>query len=409
MMSSMRNLPLMQMLVVRNHSDETWLHPVMRFGMICLIVGMAVMPAGASYNPGRLYQYVLGVMLYLPALLLLLWRPRTWLTLWRQPMMPWVVLLLAWGSISLTWSNVRHPFDELGRNFSILLFLYSWMQAMVGRDGDIRRMLIGCGLVFASVAVAAMVQFHLSPPPDGRLIGFGVMANANLAAAAMASAILWLGTWPLSALKGRMVQGLAICILTLFLVLTNTRSAWAALFAAVFVLVLCGKSRYRGWQAATLLLLGMAGVVVGLPELIDRGWSSRPQIFEEAWKLYIHDPWMGLGQGAQFIIAAGGEIQVHTHNMFSQLAVELGLPGLLLWSGIWLWLGWCGWQHRDQLLGRLVLGTWVFAMIAVQFDLPHLLDSPRPDWLITWLPLALSFSLKAKTAVADGEIPEVPA
>jgi hypothetical protein len=29
----------------------------------------------------------------------------------------------------------------------------------------------------------------------------------------------------------------------------------------------------------------------------------------------------------------------------------------------------------------------------VQFDHPHLIDSARPGWLLTWLPLALGLSL----------------
>jgi hypothetical protein len=29
----------------------------------------------------------------------------------------------------------------------------------------------------------------------------------------------------------------------------------------------------------------------------------------------------------------------------------------------------------------------------VQFDLPQLLDSPRPGWLLIWLPLALALGL----------------
>lgn len=385
----------------RSDEDETWLHRLIHVGIICLIVGMAVMPAGASYNPGRIYQYLLGLTLYLPATALLIWRPGTWLTVWRQPLMPWVVLLLAWGSISLAWSNVEHPLDELARNVSILLFLYGWMQSMASRKGRISRLLLGSGIVFALAAIAAMVRFHLSPPVDGRLIGFGVMANSNLAAAAMAAGILWLANWQFPTFGLRATQALAIFILTLFIVFTNTRSAWAAAFAAVLVFVLCAHSKYRWWWASGLVALGLLGMVVGMPELVDRGWSMRPQIFMQSWDLFIQHPWMGFGQGADFQIVAGGVVQVHTHNLFSQLAVELGLPGLVLWSGIWLGLGWRGWRHRAEPLGRLILATWVFAMIAVQFDLPHLLDSPRPDWLITWLPLALSFSLKTKTAASS--------
>lgn len=389
---------------IRHESDDGWLHRVLRLGMIGLIVGMAIMPAGVSYNPGRLYQYLLSLMLYLPALVLLVKQPWVWLASWRQPLMPWVFVLLAWGAISLTWSNATRPLDELARDLSILLFLIGWQQALTTREDCIRRMLVGCGLAFALVAAAALLWFHLHPTDDGRMRGFGVMANANLAAAAMAVAMLWLGNWPGYAWKHRGIQWLAMCVLALFVWLTDARSAMAALFVALLVLVLCKQSRYRVWKAVTLLLLGMIGTVIGLPELTDRGWSLRPQILAQSWDLYVRHPWIGLGQGAEFHIKAGGEILVHTHNMFSQLAVELGLPGLLLWVGIWLTLGWRGWRHRDSPLGRLVLATWVFAMIMVQFDLPHLLDSPRPDWLITWLPMALSFSLKARADDADGKL-----
>ena len=55
-------------------------------------------------------------------------------------------------------------------------------------------------------------------------------------------------------------------------------------------------------------------------------------------------------------------------------------------------------------LGRLVLSTWVFAMVMVQFDLPHLLDSPRPGWLVLWLPVALCFGLKRPDANAGSAV-----
>lgn len=384
---------------IRHETGDSWLHRVLRLGMVGLIVGMAIMPAGVSYNPGRLYQYLLSLTLYLPVLVLLAKQPRLWLASWRQPLMPWVCALLVWGAISLTWSNVARPLDELARDLSILLFLIGWQQALATREDWIRRMLVGCGLAFALVAAVAMFWFHQHPTDDGRMRGFGVMANANLAAAAMAVAMLWLANWSEHAWKRCGIRWLAMCVLALFLWLTDARSALAALFAALLVLVLCKQSPYRVWKVLTLLVLGAISVVIGLPELTDRGWSLRPQILAQSWDLYVRHPWIGLGQGAEFHIKAGGETLVHTHNMFSQLAVELGLPGLLLWVGIWLALGWRCWRHRERPLGRLVLATWVFAMIMVQFDLPHLLDSPRPDWLITWLPMALSFSLKTS---ADG-------
>ena len=70
--------------------------------------------------------------------------------------------------------------------------------------------------------------------------------------------------------------------------------------------------------------------------------------------------------------------------MFSQIAIELGLVGFVLWLAIWL-----------------VLGLWVFGSVLVQFDLPHLVDSPRPGWLMTWIPLAIGMALTRRPRGAD--------
>lgn len=367
-------------------------------GLMALIAGMCALPAGPSFNPGKPYQYLLVLTLYLPALILGFSRFERWRELARRPLMPWLMALFVWSTISLAWTNASRPLDEILRTLSVLVFLFAWMHGVGADPRRQRGMLVAGASVLAVTAVAAMIRFAVQPPPDGRVIGFGVMANANLIAAAMGAGFLWLWPWRFQARWQRLLKWLAMAAMVACLVFADSRSAWAALFGAVFVL-LAIRRKERAWQR----LLGLGVVALGVaaaayPELSERGWSFRPQIMQYAWALFEQHPWLGLGQGARFTIPVQGGMgmdQVHTHNLFTQVAVEIGLPGLLLWSIVWLGLGWRAWRHRDDAIGRVVLALWVFASVMVQFDLPHLIDSPRPGWLIIWLPLALSLSLPA--------------
>lgn len=367
-------------------------------GLMALVAGMCALPAGASFNPGKPYQYLLVLSLYLPALILGFARFERWREFGRRPLMPWLMALFAWSTLSLAWTNAARPLDEILRTLSVLVFLFAWFHG-VGDDSRRQRwLLVGGAGVLAATAVAAMIRFAIHPPADGRVTGFGVMANANLIAAAMGAGFLWLWPWRFQTPGRRALKWLAMAVMVACLVLADSRSAWAALFAAIFVL-LAIRNRERAWRR--LLGLGVVGlgvIAAAYPELSERGWSFRPQIMHYAWRLFEQHPWLGMGQGARFTIPVQGGMgmdQVHTHNLFTQIAVELGLPGLLLWSALWLALGWRAWRHRDEVIGRVVLGLWVFASVMVQFDLPHLIDSPRPGWLIIWLPLALSLSLPA--------------
>ena len=58
-------------------------------------------------------------------------------------------------------------------------------------------------------------------------------------------------------------------------------------------------------------------------------------------------------------------------------------------------------------LGRVVLGLWVYASVALQFDMPQLLDSPRPGWLLIWLPFALALGLEARGQARQAPPPRV--
>lgn len=370
-----------------------WVRQLLFAGVAWLVVGMAVMPAGPSYNPGKAYQYVLGLTLYLPALLLLVMRPACGRELWRQPLMPWTFALLGWSLLSLLWSQVPRHADEAGHSLSILFFLVAWQQGVALSVERIRSLLLGMSLVLAMVAAAALTWSFLHPEIDGRVSGFGVMDNPNLAAGAMGAALIWLWPWRFPPGVLRTVKWLSIAVLALFMVLSYTRSGWGALLAGFLALALCRGGRKAWISVGVTLLLALVVVLLNLPLLLQRGLSMRPQIFEQAWALFTQHPLRGLGIGSAFRFEVGGEVFTHAHNLFSQLAIELGLVGLLLWTGIWLALGWRAWRYRHTTLGQLVLGLWVFGTVAVQFDQPHLIDSARPGWLLTWLPLALSLSL----------------
>ncbi|HEY4291827.1 O-antigen ligase family protein [Luteibacter sp.] len=380
---------------------ETWLTRIVLVGFGWLILGMGIAPAGVSYNPGKLYQYALALTLWLPILALLALRPRRWMDFLREPQMALTALFLAWAGVTLFWSHVPRAADEVGHILTILFFLFAWYRAVGENERVVIRLLWICTISLAVVALVAGIVRGLHPAEDGRLAGFGVMANANLAAGAMGAAVVWL--WPLPAPTARMrlLKSAATTLLVVFMLFTFSRSAWAALVVALIVQLLSRGSRRAWLHAGVLAVVAIAATVVGMPLLMERGWSLRPEILTRGWELFVQHPWFGLGQGSPFTLDAGAETLTHAHNMFSQLAIELGLVGFLLWVAIWLVLGWRAWTCRRETMGQVVLGLWVFGSVLVQFDLPHLVDSPRPGWMMTWIPLAISMALVRRPRGAE--------
>lgn len=367
---------------------------ILGVGIAWMMLGMAIMPAGPSFNPGKPYQISLAVLLYLPALMLAFSQgARVWRQLWPQPLFRVFLALLVWAALSLAWGHVPRLSDEIGRLVSVLAFVLGWQAYAQDETDRIGKLLLIVGLAIGGCAVYYCVRFALAPMGDGRIIGQGTIATANYAAALMGVVALWLSQLDVVDRRWSALRYAAIAALLLFVGLTHTRSVWLAIALAIIAMPLWQPGRHYRWIAVAIAVLAAAMMIGRADLLMERGTSLRPELFEQSMDLIVQHPLLGLGQGTPFTLMVKGEGYTHTHNLLTQVTVELGLPGLLLTAAMWLMVAWQGWRHRHTVQGRLVLAIWVYASVVLQFDMPQMLDSPRPAWLLIWLPVGLVLGL----------------
>lgn len=170
--------------------------------------------------------------------------------------------------------------------------------------------------------------------------------------------------------------------LCLALVLTATRASELGLLVSAFVIVVAGASR-RGLivlvaVAIPLVLVGVFVVQqyrqVGLVDKSDGSTQWRVTVWREGFGLLVSKPrhlLVGVGMDSikthwrEWNLFDGGKLPPsHMHNTPLQLALERGVPALLIWIWLlfayarWLWMrlrtaDGSDWSERGILLGAL--------------------------------------------------------
>lgn len=145
----------------------------------------------------------------------------------------------------------------------------------------------------------------------------------------------------------RVTSGLALLVMTVILGLTVSRGAWLALGA---VLIVAPALRWRwGWIGAILIAIlgGITIKLIGVAPLVQflassgtiTGLDGRLEIMSNAIYMIQDFPFTGIGLGAFKEVADAlyplflydpGSIE-HAHNLFLQIAVDLGIPGFIGW------------------------------------------------------------------------------
>jgi putative inorganic carbon (HCO3(-)) transporter len=261
--------------------------------------------------------------------------------------------------------------------------------------------------------------------------------NVNQLAGALAfylpvAAALAAGWWrerqPVLALLALLLAGIAGGTLAL----TQSRSGWMGSAAGVAGLIALagwatGRRRVQILAVAAPLALIVAGaaLTVAQPEAAARfintsgqttgeiSLSGRPEIWSRALYAIQDFSFTGAGLGAfrrvvnllypLFTVSPDTDI-AHAHNIFLQVALDLGLPGLIAYlAGLWIALGiaWDAAKRSSGMLRGLALGL-VAGLLALHvYGLTDAIALGAKPGLAFWLALGLIAALPRVTRAGD--------
>jgi putative inorganic carbon (hco3(-)) transporter len=153
--------------------------------------------------------------------------------------------------------------------------------------------------------------------------------------------------------------------------LTKSRGAWVSLGMVIALLALLRWG--KGWLLVTIFIaIGLITYSI-LPPLnlaaillsdALQGWPGRVEIASRAIYMIRDFPFTGIGMGTfeniadllyPFLMFQPGEI-VHAHNLFLQIALDLGLPGFIAWMSIFLVVIFC--SLRIYQFGKFMNNDW---------------------------------------------------
>ncbi|WP_434649136.1 O-antigen ligase family protein [Pseudomonas sp. D1-2] len=377
-----------------------WAQVWMAFGLSWFLLAIALAPANKVYQQGMI------AFVWLPAILFA-WPARHRLVeLWRAQRLVYTALLalMAWALITLFWAESPEPVREAKRLLYILIFLMFFPIFADGRPERVIRIMQWGGVGLALTALMAMIHFYGIENQRwvARLEGLGELSHPILGGYVIGLAAIWMLHWVPRRIGLQAVCAVALALLGLFVVMSQSRGAALALLLSVLAMPLyCRDSRTR-LIAAAALVLAMVTFWLLEPLVMARGASYRPEIFASSLQIISEHPWGGLGLAGDYRVPVGGRLFDHSHNLFTHVAIQLGLPGMLIWCVVWFAVLREAWRARDTLLGRGVLGMWVFSFLAMQFDAASLTGTPRAEWFITWLPVGMASLLTWARANPDG-------
>jgi len=371
--------------------QKNWARAWLGLGLVWFLAAIALAPSN------KIYQQGLVLFLWLPTLVLA-WSARQVLVqAWRRQPALWisVLLLLAWSGLSLAWSPAEDLGREIKRLLYILVFLLAFpLLAQLGLARIRQLLMLGSGLL-AIAALVSIVNFYGLQGESllARLAGIGEISHPILGAYVVGSAVLFLLYEPPRQRGLQLLWLVALACLGAFTMLSQSRGALLALVLTVIMAPLWFRDRHsRVFSMLAVVATGLALYAV-YDVIAQRGSSYRPEIFHAVVDMIAAHPWTGLGLGAAYDVSAVGMRFDHTHNMFTHVAVEMGLPGMLLWAMVWLLTLGEIIRARGTLFGKILLGLWVYSTLAMQFDAASLTGTPRAEWFISWLPVGLAMML----------------
>ena len=267
-------------------------------------------------------------------------------------------------------------------------------------------------LLAAFAAACNMIYFYADAEnlfPTTRLWLHGSLTNPNeFSNIYGVFAILAMG-WALRAesLAKALPGGLAALMALLLIWLGQSRTAFIALLLALLALTLL-SSRGRRLTHWIIGLVSIAGLSLALlmPEVIEeamlRGTSFRPEIWLEIWRHALEAPLFGHGLTPKVAVQFENVRLFETaHNAYLQVFWQGGLLGLGLFLAVLASALRLAWQLGSQEGDMTILCILLFTMMVMLTGVDTLIERPRDQWILFWLPISLLLATESREHVNE--------
>ncbi len=339
-------------------------------------LGVVALAVAAGVVSTRLLPLAIGIAL-------LFW-PLRWLVTGRLSVRTAgdgaVILLLAMMPVTL-WATAlpdvtRPELYRLLLGIAVFYAVANWTATPV-RLRLLMMGVIGTGLVLAlsaPVSVRWIAEAKLTFVPTSVYERLPTLLADPIHPNVMAGALVILFPCALGALMfgwgelrwfERLPAGLAAAAMLGVVVLTKSRGGYLAVGMAL--LVLAALRWPQGWMVAPFVLLAGAVAIwrLGLAQVVEAltttqslgGLEGRLEVWSRAVFMIQDFPFTGIGMGTFAQVAnamypfflAGPDADIpHAHNLFLQVPVDLGIPGLVAWGALFLLAGLAGWRVYRQ-------------------------------------------------------------
>lgn len=241
------------------------------------------------------------------------------------------------------------------------VLLYYMVIANVRSLAQVKRLVWVMLASAAGVALYGYYQYFFGVPgmtgewvdsaqfPGLKLRVFSTLENPNLLAGflVMMMALTAGMGYQADSWGGRGVMVLLFALLGGCLVLTYSRGAWISLLAVLGVYgVLCNRKVF--WLLLLLpvaLYFSHAAVWERLTSIInptDTSSTLRLALWESTWAMIMDKPLFGIGWGSYWLVYPEYDFFIqnaavkifHAHNMYLNIAAEIGIPGFLAFIGL---------------------------------------------------------------------------
>ncbi len=206
------------------------------------------------------------------------------------------------------------------------------------------------------------------------------------------------------------------------LLLTQSRMSYLAVVGGLLLVLMSGA--LGAWPRRAAILVAVLGLVLmayygpervgqalfGIPDVEalagDPSWIGRVEVWRRAVRVLRDHPLTGIGFDALFPVVharyptffiPSNQDLTHAHNLYLQVGLDLGLPGLVAFVGLLVAWGWgmrrVGRAGRSPAVRALAVG--LFAGLAAQllFGLADAIALGQKPGLATWAVLGLGTAL----------------